>query len=482
MDGVRVETMRNFVDGSWVASRATATLPVLDPATGELLAHVPLSPPEEVRAAVAAARRAFGAWRRVSLLERVEVLFRLKHLLDEHREALAESVSLENGKALDEARGEVRRGIEVVELACAAPTVLQGRLLAEVGHGVDTFLYRVPVGVVAGITPFNFPAMIPLWMEPIAIVSGNTFVHKPSEKVPRTAALLASLWQQAGLPDGVLNVVHGDGAAVEALLTDPEVAAVSFVGSQPVAEHVYTTAAAHGKRVQALGGAKNFLVVLPDADLEEAARAITASAFGSAGQRCLAGSVLVPVGGVGEALLPLLVARARELRLTEGGARERDLGPVIRPEARRRLVDAIARGIEEGAEARLDGRVDSPTGFFLRPTILTGVRPDSPLAREELFGPVLAVVEASDLDEAIALANRSRFGNAAAIFTRSAAAARRFQQEIEAGMVGVNIGVPAPVAWFPFAGWKKSFYGDLHATGEDAFTFYTERQVVTVRW
>jgi malonate-semialdehyde dehydrogenase (acetylating)/methylmalonate-semialdehyde dehydrogenase len=496
-----VRTLQNYVAGAWRDSVASETLPVPNPATGETQALVPLSTAEDVRAAVSAAQEAFATWRTVPVIERAQVLFRLKGLLDKRHDDLAHIVTQENGKTHSEAWGEVRRGIEVVEFACGAPSLLQGRSLADVSRGIDTTLQRFPLGVVAGISPFNFPAMIPLWMAPVAIVCGNTFVHKPSERTPLSAGLLAELWTEAGLPSGVLNIVHGAKAAVDALLTDPDVKAVSFVGSQPVAAYVYSTAAAHGKRVQALAGAKNFIVVMPDADLGQAVDIVTSSAFGNAGERCLAGSVVVAVGDARKTLVPALVESAGSLRVGAGDEDASEMGPVIRAEHRTRVEGYIERGLSEGARLALDGRNghegdavadgqggeagedgDGFGGYWLRPSIFTQVTPEMTIAREEIFGPVLSVLEAETLEDAIAVANRSRFGNAAVICTKSGAAARTFQMRIEAGMVGVNVGVPAPVAWFPFAGWKQSFYGDLHATGEDAITFYTERKVVTARW
>jgi malonate-semialdehyde dehydrogenase (acetylating) / methylmalonate-semialdehyde dehydrogenase len=483
-----VRTLQNYVNGEWVASGASETLMVPDPATGEPLAQVPLSTAEDVRAAVRAAQTAYQTWRDVPVIERAQVLFRLKALMDARHDDMARTVTQENGKTYEEAWGEVRRGIEVVEFACGAPTLMQGRMLPDVSRSIDTAVMRFPLGVVAGITPFNFPSMVPLWMQPVAIVCGNTFVHKPSERTPLSAILLAELWAEAGLPKGVLNVVHGAKAAVDALLTDPDVKAVSFVGSQPVASYIYTTASAHGKRVQALAGAKNYIVVMPDADQERAVEVVISSAFGNAGERCLAGSVVVAVGEANKTVVPRVIERARGLRVGAGLDEATEMGPVIRAEHRARIERYIEIGVSEGAELALDGRErrdasgGEDEGYFLRPSIFTGVQPEMTIAREEIFGPVLSVIEAPTLDEAIATANRSRFGNAAAICTTSGKAAREFSMRIEAGMVGVNAGVPAPVAWFPFAGWKHSFYGDLHATGEDGINFYTERKVVTSRW
>ncbi|MFI5272261.1 MAG: CoA-acylating methylmalonate-semialdehyde dehydrogenase [Ktedonobacterales bacterium] len=481
-------TLRNLIGGAWVAAHTADTLPVPDPATGELLAHVPLSGAEDVRDAAAAGHAAYLKWRDVPVIERVQVLYRLKALLDARTGDLARTVSAENGKTVSEATGEVRRGIEVIEFACGMPSLLQGRSLQDVSRGVDTIMYRFPLGVVAGISPFNFPAMIPLWMAPVAIACGNAFVHKPSERTPLSANLLGELWQEAGLPAGIYNVVHGAKAVVDGMLSDPGIAAVSFVGSQPVAAYVYATAAANGKRVQALAGAKNFVVVMPDAEMDRATDIVLSSAFGNAGERCLASSAVLAVGSAADELLPRLKAKAAALRVGPGGDSTTDMGPVIRADHRERVEHYIDVGLQEGAQLALDGRAGNGSGnghtggYFLRPSIFTGVTPEMTIAREEIFGPVLSVLSAPTLDDAIATANASRFGNAAVICTTSAAAARTFQMRIEAGMVGVNIGVPSPVAWFPFAGWKQSFYGDLHATGEDAITFYTERKAVTSRW
>jgi malonate-semialdehyde dehydrogenase (acetylating)/methylmalonate-semialdehyde dehydrogenase len=478
------ETIQNFVGGAWIDSTATETLPVMDPATGEAITQVPLSTVDEVRAATTRAQEAFLSWRDVPVIERAQVMYRLQALLSQHKDEIARSVTRENGKLHDEAAGEVRRGIEVVELACAAPSLLQGRLLQDVSRGYDTTMYRFPLGVVAGISPFNFPAMIPLWMAPLAIVSGNTFVHKPSERTPLTCNLLAELWAEAGLPSGVYNVVHGAKTVVDALLSDPLVRAVSFVGSQPVASYVYATAAANGKRVQALAGAKNYTIVAPDADMDRAAATVLSSAFGNAGERCLAGSAVITIGTATGELLPRLIEGAGAIRVGAGDDPEASMGPVIRADHCARILQFIEQGIQEGATLALDGREgrSEDGGYWLRPSIFTGVTPEMTIAREEIFGPVLSVLEAPTLEDAIEMANKSRFGNAAVLCTTSGGAARTFQMKIEAGMVGVNVGVPAPVAWFPFAGWKQSFYGDLHATGEDAINFYTERKVVTSHW
>jgi malonate-semialdehyde dehydrogenase (acetylating)/methylmalonate-semialdehyde dehydrogenase len=478
-----IRTLDNFIGGRWVPSTATACDDVPNPATGQPLARVPLATAADVDAAVQAAAAAFPAWAATPVVERARLLFRYKALLEDHFEELARLVTLENGKTLADARGEVRRGIEVVEFACGAPTLVMGETLPDVARGIDCETMRFPVGVVAGITPFNFPMMVPHWMFPLAIACGNTFVLKPSERTPLSAVRFAELLVAAGLPAGVLNIVHGAQEAVNALLTHPQVAAVSFVGSQPVAEHVYRTAAAHGKRVQALAGAKNHLIVMPDADLDRTVDAILSSAFGAAGQRCLAGSVVVAVGGIADALVERLVQGAARLRVGDGADETTEMGPVIRQSAKERICGYIERGLAEGARLACDGRGGVPErGYFLRPTIFDHVRPEMTIAREEIFGPVLSVVRVPDLDAALAVLNASRYGNAASIFTRSGAAARAFRQRAQAGMLGINVGIAAPMAFFPFAGWKQSFYGDLHATGKDAILFYTEQKVITSRW
>ena len=476
-----------LIDGRWRASAAERHEPVYNPATGEVIGWVPFATEEEVAEAVSAAARAFPAWRATPPIERARLMFRYKELLERHFEELALLITRENGKTLADARGELRRGIEVVEFATGAPTLLLGEMAEDVARGIDSELVRVPLGVVAGICPFNFPAMIPLWMFPLALVCGNTFVLKPSERTPLSAVRLGELLLEAGVPEGVFNIVHGGKETVDALVAHPDIKAVSFVGSQPVAKYVYAEAARHGKRVQALGGAKNHLIVMPDADLERTVPAIISSAFGAAGQRCLAGSVVVAVGDVADELVDALSAAAAELVVGEGTDPEVDMGPVIRPEARQRILGYLERGEQAGASLVLDGRrhgrLKGPEGgFWIGPSIFDRVHPDMAIACDEIFGPVLSVIRAPDLDTAIEVANRSRYGNAASIFTRSGRAAREFRYRIEAGMLGVNVGVAAPMAWFPFSGWKESFYGDLHATGKDAVRFYTEVQIVISRW
>ena len=472
----------NLVGSRWSRPEAE-TLPVYNPATGEVIERVPLSGAAEVDAAVQAAVAAFPAWSRTPLMERVRLMFRFKALLEEHFEELAAIVTRHHGKTLDEARGEVRRGIEVVDFACGAPTLLQGRTLREVSAGVDQDLYRYPLGVCAGIPPFNFPVMIPLWMFPLAVVAGNTYVFKPSERTPLGAVRLAELFLEAGFPEGVLNIVHGAREAVEALLSHPDVRAISFVGSEPVARRVYEVAAARGKRVQALGGAKNHIVVMPDADLDLAVPAILGSAFGNAGERCLAGSVAVAVGGASGTLLEPLKSQTEQLRVGPGDEPGVQVGPLIREEHRSKVVGYVERGVAEGARLLVDGRsaLGRP-GFFLGPTILDGVSPEMVVGREEIFGPVLSVEHVSTLDEAIAHANRMALGNMAVIFTSSGRSAREFRERVEAGMCGVNVPVAQPFAFFPFSGWKGSFFGDLHVHGTDGIDFFTRKKVVVSRW
>jgi malonate-semialdehyde dehydrogenase (acetylating) / methylmalonate-semialdehyde dehydrogenase len=477
------EVLSNYVDGSWVQPRGVDLLDVPDPSTGARLARVPRSGPSDVAAAVAAARKAFLEWREVPVAERARRVLALRAELESHVDQLVASVVRENGKTLAEARGSVRRGIEATEFAASAPTTMQGAFLEDVSPGVDTLLLRQPVGVVAGITPFNFPVMIPLWMAPLALVCGNTFLLKPSERVPLSATLLARLFESAGFPRGTFNLVHGDAAAVDAILEHPGIDAVSFVGSAPTARHVYTTAAAHGKRVQALAGAKNHLIVMPDADLDRAVPAIVSSAFGQSGERCLAGSVVVAVEPVGDALVTRLADAVRHLKLGPADDPTTDVGPVIRADHRARVLRWIDAGTAAGATVAARGTMPAgEAGFYVAPVLFDRVRPEMSIAQEEIFGPVLAVVRVASLDAALEVANRARFGNAAAIFTRDGRSAREFTHRIEAGMLGVNLGVPAPAAYFPFAGWKGSFYGDLHATGRDAIEFYTRKKVVTSRW
>ncbi len=478
-----VTRVPSFIGGEFREGPGGQVDPIPNPATGETIAVLPYSSREEVDEAVRAAKEAFPAWAETPVPDRAQVMFRFKALLEERFEELSMLVVRENGKTLAEARGEVRRAIEVVDFACGAPTLLMGTNLDQIADGIDEELVRFPVGVCAGITPFNFPNMVPLWMVPVALVCGNTFVLKPSQRTPLSAVRVAELLKEAGLPDGVLNVVHGAKEAVDALLAHPDVAAVSFVGSAGVARYIYATAAGHGKRVQALGGAKNHLIVMDDADLDRTVTAILSSAFGNAGQRCLAGSVAVGVGAVGDVLARTIAEQAERLVVGPGDDPRTDMGPVIRAERKRELEGYIEEGEQVGAKLVLDGRGVGPgEGFYLGPTVFEGVTPDMRLWREELFGPVLSVMRADDIDEAIRVMNASGYGNAASIFTSSGRSAREFRRRAEAGMLGVNIGIAAPMAFFPFTGWKGSFYGDLHATGADAWRFYTRHKVITTRW
>jgi len=456
-----------------------------NPATGEAVAQIPRCTPEEIAAAVKAAHDAFPMWSQTPVLQRCRVLFKFRQVLEEHADEMIALITEENGKTMEEARGSFQRGIECIEFACSAPTLMMGETVDQVGTGVDGWSTRNPIGVCVGITPFNFPMMVPLWMFPMAIACGNTFVLKPSDKVPRTAVRLVELAHEAGVPAGVLNLVHGAKSTVDALLTDPRVRAVSFVGSSAVAKYIYQTAANNGKRVQALGGAKNHSVVLPDAEMKSTVAAVMGSSFGCAGERCLATSVVVAVGEAGDKLIPELVRAADHLTVGAGCETRTQMGPVISDEAKKRILSYIELGEKEGAKLVRDGRKDrvcQGEGFFVGPTILDHVNPESRIAREEIFGPVLSVIRVKDLQEAIDVIGKSEYGNAASIFTRSGSAAREFSQNTGAGMIGINVGVPAPVAFFPFSGWKNSFFGDLHALGKDAVHFYTEQRVFTCRW
>ena len=482
----KTETLRNFIGGAWVDSASSETLPDTDPATGSVVAEVPLSNRSDIDAAVAAAREAQAEWRARPPQQRARSVMALREILSEHREESAALVTSDMGKTLEDVSAEVQRGIESVEAATAIPHLLKGENLEGIAGGMDVELVRQPVGVVAAITPFNFPAMIPLWFLPFAIACGNSFILKPSERDPRPSVRILELAAETGaFPDGVLGLVHGGRDAVEGLLAHPDIDAISFVGQASTARLVATRAAESGKRVQALGGAKNSLIVMPDADLDQAVPAILSSAFGAAGQRCLAGAVLVAVGDRArqDEVRDALSSAASELVTGPGDGPDTDVCPMIAPEARKKAEDAVSAAEQAGDEVVLDGRLGGgDPGTFLGPTIVETSDPDGELAREELFGPVLAFWRASDLDEAIEFSNGSRYGNAGSIFTRSGEAVRRYRYGIEAGMLGVNIGVPAPIAWFPFSGWKDSIDGDLHANGSDAVSFYTREKVVTSRW
>nr|A4IPB2.2 RecName: Full=Malonate-semialdehyde dehydrogenase 1; Short=MSA dehydrogenase 1; AltName: Full=Methylmalonate-semialdehyde dehydrogenase 1; Short=MMSA dehydrogenase 1; Short=MSDH 1 [Geobacillus thermodenitrificans NG80-2] len=480
-----VQTLKNYIGGQWVESRSAKTEAVPNPATGEVLAYVPISTREDLDRAVAAAKEAFKTWSKTPVPRRARILFKYQQLLVEHWEELARLVTLENGKSYNEAYGEIQRGIECVEFAAGAPTLMMGRQLPSIATGIESGMYRYPIGVVGGITPFNFPMMVPCWMFPLAIACGNTFVLKPSERTPMLANRLAELFKEAGLPDGVLNIVHGAHDVVNGLLEHPDVKAISFVGSQPVGEYVYKTAAAHGKRVQALTGAKNHSIVMPDADLKVAVREIINAAFGSAGERCMAASVVVAVGDIADELVERLVAAANEIKIGNGLEESVFLGPVIREAHKQRTVNYIELGEKEGAILVRDGRKDAAVqgeGYFIGPTIFDRVTTDMTIWKDEIFAPVLSIVRVSTLDEAIEVANKSPFANGACIYTRDGGNVRKFRDEIDAGMLGVNLGVPAPMAFFPFSGWKNSFYGDLHANGMDGVEFYTRKKMLTARW
>ena len=446
---------------------------------------MPLSGAADVDAAVAAARAAFPAWRSRSTIERARWLFGFRQVLEAHQDEVARSITREMGKTFPDARAEVGRAIEMIEAASAIPQTMQGRVLENVATAVDCETFRQPVGVCAAIAPFNFPAMVPFWFLPFAIACGNTFILKPSEQVPLTQELIFNLiHEHGGLPDGVLNLVNGSRDVVNGILDHPGIDAVSFVGSATVARYVYERAAAEGKRVQALGGAKNFMVVMPDAVIDKTVGNIIGSAFGAAGQRCMAGSVVIAVGDAKRPLLDELVARTRELSVGDGLEQSTDVGPVISCEARDRILGWIEKGVESGAQLLVDGRrpASHPAGAYVGPTILDGVTADMEIAQEEVFGPVLSVIHADSLDEAIGIVNASRYGNGTSIFTESGAAVRRYRHDVEVGMIGVNVGVAAPVAFFPFSGWKGSFFGDLHAHGSDAVEFYTRKKTVTSRF
>jgi malonate-semialdehyde dehydrogenase (acetylating)/methylmalonate-semialdehyde dehydrogenase len=481
-----VRTLRNYVNGSWVDAAAPDKLDDRDPATGELAARIPLSGAADVDAAARAAAEAQPGWRAVSPQQRARALMALRDALVTHRREIAELVTADMGKTIPDADGEVGRGIESVESAIAAPHLLKGENLEGVARGLDVELVRQPVGVVAAITPFNFPAMIPLWFLPYAIVCGNSFVLKPSERDPRPSERIFELIDAIEeIPPGVCNLVHGGRAAVEAIWEHPRIDAISFVGQASTAKLIATKAAEHGKRAQALGGAKNAMVVMPDADPDVMVKGVLGSGFGAAGQRCLAGSLLVLVGSDAEqdAALERVVAGARELRVGPGADPDTDVSPLVGPDARERVEGEIQKAVEAGAKLVLDGRGDGgPGGAEVGPTIIDRAPLDSRAVREEIFGPVLTVLRAPDLERALELVNASRYGNATAIFTSSGKSAREYRYAVGAGMVGVNIGVPAPVAWFPFAGWKDSIDGDLHANGFDAIDFYTRKKVVTSRW
>jgi malonate-semialdehyde dehydrogenase (acetylating) / methylmalonate-semialdehyde dehydrogenase len=477
-------TIRHRIGGEETGGSSTRTAPVWDPATGEQQAEVVLAEPADVDAAIAAAREAFVDWSEASLSRRAKVMFAFRQLLNANVEELARIVSSEHGKVLEDAKGEVLRGLEVVEFACGIPQLLKGEYSDQVSTTVDAWSFRQPLGVCAGITPFNFPAMVPMWMHPVAIACGNAFVLKPSERDPSASNLVAELYAEAGLPAGVFNVVHGDKVAVDALLDHPDVAAVSFVGSTPIASYVHARATEQRKRVQALGGAKNHAVVMPGADLAHAADQLAAAGFGSAGQRCMAISVAVAVEEVADPLVEEVARRAREIKVGPGLDPASEMGPVVTPQARERIVDYIGQGAEAGAQLTVDGReleMDGG-GFWVGPTVIDRVEPEMSVYREEIFGPVLSVVRSASLDEAIATINANSYANGAAIFTASGHEARRFQREVEVGMIGINVPIPVPMAFYSFGGWKDSLFGDHHIHGPEGVRFYTRAKAITSRW
>jgi len=476
--------INHWIGGTLVAGESGRSGPVYDPATGAQTGEVDFATVEEVARAVSAAREAFPAWRAVSLSRRSEIMFRLRQLVDAHREELARALTAEHGKVLSDALGEVARGLEVIEFACGIPTLLKGGFSEQASTGIDVYSIRQPLGVVAGITPFNFPVMVPMWMYAPAIACGNTFVLKPSEKDPSASLLVARLLQEAGVPDGVFNVVHGDKVAVDALLEHEDVAAVSFVGSTPIARYIYETGTKHGKRVQALGGAKNHMVVLPDADVDMAADAAVSAAYGSAGERCMAISQVVTVGDVGDRLVAAIRERLPKIKVGAGTEPDVEMGPLITREHRDRVASFIEKGREEGASVVADGRelALEGDGFFLGASLLDNVTPGMECYMEEIFGPVLGVARVETYDEALRLVNENSYGNGTAIFTRDGGVARQFQFEVQAGMVGINVPIPVPVAYYSFGGWKDSLFGDTHMYGPEGINFYTRGKVVTSRW
>ena len=484
MTTLETRTIQHRIGGEETAGASVRTAPVYNPATGERQAEVLLAEAADVDAAVAAARAGFEAWREVSVVRRARVMFAFRDLVERHLDDLARIVASEHGKVVEDAKGEVIRGMEVAEYACGIAQLLKGEYSEQVSAGVDSYSFRQPVGVCAGITPFNFPVMVPMWMHPMAIACGNAFVLKPSERDPSASNFIAGLYAEAGLPDGVFNVVHGDKAAVDAILEHPGIDAVSFVGSTPIAAYVHERASAAGKRVQALGGAKNHAVVLPDADLDFAADNLTAAGFGSAGQRCMAISVAVAVGDAAEPLMERLAAKAAAVKVGPGLDPDSEMGPVVTPEARDRIRGAIDGGETAGATLVVDGRaLERPDdGFWVGPTLFDRVTPEMDVYREEIFGPVLVVVRVDTLADAIALINESSYANGTAIFTSSGQAAREFQRRVEVGMIGVNVPIPVPMAFYSFGGWKRSLFGDSSVHGPEGVRFYTQPKVVTSRW
>jgi malonate-semialdehyde dehydrogenase (acetylating)/methylmalonate-semialdehyde dehydrogenase len=484
----------HFINGQRVAGASDRAQDVTNPATGRVTGRVALAARADVDAAVAAAQAAFPKWADTPPIRRARVLFRFLELLNQHKDALAHAITAEHGKVFTDAQGEVTRGIEIVEFACGIPQLLKGDFTDQVSTGIDNWTLRQPLGVVAGITPFNFPVMVPCWMFPVAIAAGNTFVLKPSPLDPTPSLMIADLLRQAGLPDGVFNVVQGDKEAVDALIEHPAVQAVSFVGSTPVANHIYETGARHGKRVQALGGAKNHMVVMPDADMEQAVDALIGAGYGSAGERCMAISVAVLVGDAADQLVPRLIERTRTLKVLDGEDLAAEMGPIVTRAAHERISGYIELGVQEGAQLLVDGRgfdgsaagaatgTDTSGGFWLGGTLFDHVTPEMRIYKEEIFGPVLAIVRARDFAEAVDLVNRHEFGNGVACFTRDGHVAREFGRRIQVGMVGINVPIPVPMAWQGFGGWKRSLFGDMHAYGEEGVRFYTRQKSIMQRW
>ncbi|UNC14627.1 CoA-acylating methylmalonate-semialdehyde dehydrogenase [Acidiphilium multivorum] len=481
-----MKTIGHFINNETVAGTGAERLPVFNPATGAQTGAVAVATAAEIEAAIAAARAAFPAWAATPPLRRARIMFRFKELVEQHKDELAKAITLEHGKVIADAGGEVVRGLEVVEFACGIPELLKGDYSRNVGTNIDSYSFRAPLGVVAGITPFNFPVMVPMWMFPMAIACGNCFILKPSEKDPSPGLLLAELLKEAGLPAGVFNVINGDRTAVDALLTDPRIAAVSFVGSTPIAEHIYRTASHHGKRVQALGGAKNHMIVMPDADLDQAVDALIGAAYGSAGERCMAISVAVAVGGIADPLVERIASRARSLKVGPGLDPEAEMGPLITREHKAKVESYIEAGIAEGARLVVDGRglrlQGHEEGHFVGPTLFDHVRPGMKIHREEIFGPVLSVVREANFDGAVRIINEHEFGNGTSIFTRDGDAARSFADQIEVGMVGINVPIPVPMAFHSFGGWKRSAFGDHGMHGHEGVHFYTKLKTMTSRW
>jgi malonate-semialdehyde dehydrogenase (acetylating)/methylmalonate-semialdehyde dehydrogenase len=481
-----VPVLNNYISGTWKKSKSNQTQEILNPATNESISRVPLSKSTDVDQAADASREAFKQWREVPVTDRIQPLFKLKQLLEENLDSIAQTITEESGKTIHEAKGEMRRAIENVEVACGAPSLMQGYNNEDIASGIDEIMIRQPIGVSGIIAPFNFPAMIPFWFMPYAIAAGNTCVVKPSERVPNTMHQIFELIDQLDLPDGVINMVNGDRDVAETILEHPEIDAISFVGSTPVAKSVYAKAAKHGKRDQASGGAKNPIILLPDADPEVSTRIVGDSAFGCAGQRCLAASLAITVGDASNIFKEALADKATNLNVGNGLNEDMEMGPVISPQSKSRIEKLVDDGVADGAEVLVDGRnpkgKEYQNGNFIRPTIIDKLKPDNMLAQTEIFGPVLSLMHADTVDDAIDLVNSGKYGNMACLFTKDGAMARKFRYEANAGNIGINIGVAAPMAFFPFSGWRDSFFGDLHGQGKDAFRFFTRQKVVVERW